>query len=143
VVIARVVGSDWAPRINPLDVGFDQAAHALACGKVMLASLSPGARHAYLSEHGLPALTPRTTTEPQVLERELARVAETGLAADVEEFQLGQACLGVPVVGVNRTVSGCVALSVPAAGFDAARPRLERHLRRAAERTSRALALTS
>ena len=64
------------------------------------------------------------------------------LAADVEEFQLGQACLGVPVVGVNRTVSGCVALSVPAAGFDAARPRLERHLRRAAERTSRALALT-
>ena len=44
VVIAHVADSSAAPRVDPLDVGFHQAAHALAFGKVMLASLAPADR---------------------------------------------------------------------------------------------------
>ena len=117
VVIAHVADSSAAPRVDPLDVGFHQAAHALAFGKVMLASLAPAARREYLRERGLPVFTERTTTEGARLERDLARVATLGLGADIEEFQPGLACVAAPVVGADGTVTGAVSVSVPAASW--------------------------
>jgi len=120
VVIAYVADSSEAPRVDPLDVGFHQAAHALA--KVMLASLPPAARREYLRERGLPVFTERTTTEGARLERDLARVATIGLGADVEEFQPGLACVTAPVVGIDGAVSGAVSVSVPVATLVEDRP---------------------
>ena len=143
VVIAHVADSSAAPRVDPLDVGFHQAAHALAFGKVMLASLAPAARREYLRERGLPVFTERTTTEGARLERDLARVATLGLGADIEEFQPGLACVAAPVVGADGTVTGAVSVSVPAAKLVADRPRLEAAVREGAARISRALAIAS
>jgi len=85
VVIAYVADSALTPRVDPLDVGFHQAAHALAFGKVMLASLTPADRREYLSERGLPVFTEHTMTEGARLERDLDEVARLGIGADVEE----------------------------------------------------------
>lgn len=141
VVIAYVADSSEAPRVDPLDVGFHQAAHALA--KVMLASLPPAARREYLRERGLPVFTERTTTEGARLERDLARVATIGLGADVEEFQPGLACVAAPVVGSTEpSVARCPSRyrSPPWSRID---PRLEAAVRDGAARISRVLAVAS
>jgi DNA-binding IclR family transcriptional regulator len=143
VVVAHVADSAETPRVDPLDVGFHQAAHALAFGKVMLASLSPSARREYLRERGLPVFTEWTTAEPARLERDLARVATVGLGADVEEFQPGLACVAAPVVGADGIVTGAVSVSVPVATLDGERARLEATVREGAARISRLLAVAS
>jgi DNA-binding IclR family transcriptional regulator len=143
VVIAHVADSTETPRVDPLDIGFHQAAHALAFGKVMLASLSPADRREYLRERGLPVFTERTITEEARLERDLARVATVGLGADVEEFQPGLACVAAPVVGSDGTVTGAVSVSVPVATLTGERARLESAVREGAARISRILAMAS
>jgi DNA-binding IclR family transcriptional regulator len=142
VVVAHVVDSATTPRVEPLDVGFNEAAHALAFGKVMLASLPPAAWREYVEDHELAPITSRTITGRQALEREFAQVAMAGLATDVEEFRPGLACMAAPVVNREGAVVGCVSLSVPAPTFAARRPVLEQAVRQGARRTSRALTLT-
>jgi DNA-binding IclR family transcriptional regulator len=143
IVVAHVADSPATPRVEPLDVGFNDAAHALAFGKVMLASMSPSDRQGYLEQHGLPAFTQQTTTDPQELDRELRQVAKRGIATDMEEFRAGLACVAAPVLGADGTVVGCVSISVPAATVEpaAALQRLTAIVRQGAMRTSRALAL--
>jgi len=58
IVLAHVVDSSRCPRIDLLQVGFAESAHATAFGKLMLATLTPGARRSYLVTHGMPQLTP-------------------------------------------------------------------------------------
>ena len=139
LVLAHVVDSPEAGRVDPLDVGFGAAAHALACGKVMLAALAPRDRREYLHQRGLPAFTERTTTDRARLDQELAQVAAEGLATDQGEFRPDVACLAAPVVGHDGRVAGCVSVSLPAAEFRRRRWRLEPVLREGAARTSRAL----
>jgi DNA-binding IclR family transcriptional regulator len=141
IVVAHVADAPETPRVEPLDVGFNDAAHALAFGKVMLASMPSADREQYLDEHGLPAFTERTTTEPPSLERELRDVARRGIATDIEEFRPGLACVAAPVLGLDGTVVGCVSISVPAATMEEALPRLTAIVRQGAMRTSRTLAI--
>ena len=129
------------PRVDPLDVGFNDAAHALAFGKVMLASLSPDDRHEYLEAHGLPAFTEQTTVDGPELEVELKEVADRGLGVDLEEFRPGLACVAAPVLAADGTVLGGVAVSVPATSFQHAQPRLAAAVRQGARRIGRAVAL--
>jgi DNA-binding IclR family transcriptional regulator len=143
VVIAYVADSALTPRVDPLDVGFHQAAHALAFGKVMLASLTPADRREYLSERGLPVFTEHTLTEGARLERDLDEVARLGIGADVEEFQPGLACVAAPVVGGDGAVIGAVSVSVPAVTIAETRQRLESAVREGAARISRVVALAS
>jgi DNA-binding IclR family transcriptional regulator len=81
------VDSPDAPRAQPLNVGFDDAAHASAYGKVVLAYMSTGERREYLSSFGLSRLTGRTITRLEELEDELAEVRAFGSASEIEEFQ--------------------------------------------------------
>ena len=114
IVIAHVVDSPRFPRVEPLNVGFHEAAHATAFGKVMLATLTPGERRAYLKQHGMPRLTPMTVTDRWELEADLDLARIRGVVAEVEEFQLKTACMGAPVRDASGTVVGAIALSVPA-----------------------------
>ena len=141
IVVAHVADAPETPRVDPLDVGFNDAAHALAFGKVMLASLSPDDRHEYLEAHGLPAFTEQTTVDEPELEVELKEVADRGLGLDLEEFRPGLACVAAPVLAADGTVLGGVAISVPAASFQHAQPRLAGAVRQGARRIGRALAL--
>ena len=141
IVIAHVVDSPRTPRVEPLHVGFHEAAHATAFGKVMLATLSPGDRRSYLKEHGMPQLTPMTVIDRWELEAELDLARVRGVVTEVEEFQLKVACVGAPVRDGSGAVVGAIALSVPAREYADRRLRLERVLRQGAEQAGHAIAL--
>jgi DNA-binding IclR family transcriptional regulator len=139
VVLAHVVDSPRRPRIQLLDVGFHEAAHATAFGKVMLAAMDADTRRAYLARTGLPRVTPRTVVQPALLERQLDHVRESSVAMELEEFQVGVACLASPVYSAGGAVASVVAISLPADEFLDRRWAIERAVRRAATTVARAL----
>ena len=141
IVIAHVVDSVRTPRVEPLHVGFHEAAHATAFGKVMLATLTPGQRRSYLNDHGMPQLTPLTVTDRWELEAELDLARINGVVTEVEEFQLKVACVGAPVRDASGTVVGAMGLSVPAREYADRRVHLERTLLCGAEQAGHAIAL--
>lgn len=139
IVVAAVADSPRYPRATPLDFGFDEAAHATAFGKVLLASLSRRRRRDYLSGAGMPRLTERTTVSATALDTELAQVEQVGVATEVEEFQPNLACLSTPIRDGSDNITGAVAFSVPADVFHSRRPRLERAARSGAARLAQLL----
>jgi IclR family acetate operon transcriptional repressor len=108
ITVIDIVDSPAAPRAD-LWVGFHEAAHATALGKAVLSALDGQARRAYLADHELPELTPRTVTDRRVLLRELAGVGDYAL--DREEYALGTACIAIAVP--SSSLVAAVAVSVP------------------------------
>jgi DNA-binding IclR family transcriptional regulator len=140
LVVAAVADSPRFPRATPLELGFHEAAHATAFGKVLLASMTQRERKDYLVGAGMPRLTERTLTSAAELDTELANVERSGMALEIEEFQPELACLSAPVHDIEHKVVGAVAFSVPAVQFGARRWHLERAARAGAARFSRLLA---
>lgn len=105
-----VADSPDAPRTD-MWVGFDDAAHATALGKAVLASLPEDELKDYLADHPMVDLTPATVTSRTVLLQQLHHSPE--LTSDDEEYAVGVACLAVPVP--SSTLVAAVAISVPAA----------------------------
>jgi len=56
--------------------------------------------------------------------QELHKVRELGWAQDDGHFQEGVCCIAAPFFGSGGSVTGSVAVSVPAARFSAARERI-------------------
>lgn len=139
VVVAHVEDSERRPRVQPLDVGFDEAAHATAFGKVMLASMGDAERDGYLSALGCPPLTPSTITGRQALAAHLGHVRESGVALELEEFQPGLGCMAAAVRERSGAVVASVAVSLPVAELRQRRWHLEKAVRRGAARVTRAL----
>jgi DNA-binding IclR family transcriptional regulator len=139
VVLAHVVDSPRRPRIQLLDVGFHEAAHATAFGKVMLAAMEPEDRREYLNRAGMGRITPRTITEPATLERQLHHVRDSSIAMELEEFQLGVACLASGVYSPGGAVTSVLAISLPAVEFLIRRWTIEHAVRRAAGTVARLL----
>ena len=141
VVIAHVADSPRRPRVQPLDEGFHQAAHATAFGKIMLAAMDPQQRADYLDKAGLQRWAPATICDREVLEEHLEHVRQSQLALDINEFQLGLACMAVPVHDQAGGVAGSVAISLPVPEFRARRWTVERAVRQGAARITRSLVL--
>jgi DNA-binding IclR family transcriptional regulator len=78
VVYLAIVENPGPLRIH-VQVGSRTYAHTTALGKALLASLPPETLDAWLSTHSLPALTPRTITDPERLRADLAEVRRWGL----------------------------------------------------------------
>ena len=133
-VVAEVVDAPGAAAVERFGTGVDEAPHATAFGKVMLASLPRDERRAYLAEAGLtPGAVPGAGDG---LGHELGQVRRAGLAHDVEEFRAGLACVAAPVRGDEGRIVGAVALAVPAASFTVRRGALECAVRAGAVRVS-------
>lgn len=143
MVVAYVTECHEHPRIQPLDVGFHEAAHATAFGKLMLAALDPPAREEVLDRWGTPPVTPATLTDPRVLRQQLAQVREHGLAVEVDEFQPDLSCMAAPVTDGAGRFLGAVAISLPTAQLRQRRWEVERAVRTAGVRATRTVALTS
>jgi IclR family transcriptional regulator, acetate operon repressor len=109
IVLAEVVDSPQTPSVD-LWVGFDDAAHATALGKAVLASIDDASRRDYLSGRTLPNLTPHTITDSRVLVRQLEQAGPYAL--DHEEYAIGTACVAAAVPSSSLTAA--VAVSVPA-----------------------------
>jgi DNA-binding IclR family transcriptional regulator len=119
-------------------LGRPSVAHATAAGKVMLAwtGRKPQAP--------LRAYTPRTVTDPEALERELAGVLRRRFAEAFEERERELNAIAAPVVGGDGELAAIVALQgpVPRFGKTAARRALPALLE-AAGAISRELGATS
>lgn len=77
--------------------------HPNAFGKAILAFLDPATVKALVTEK-LPALTPHTITSRKDLLAQLDKIRQTGLAYDMEEYNLGFFCIGAPVFDVTGKV---------------------------------------
>ena len=93
-------------------VGRPSVAHATAAGKVLLAF--GGGR---LPVGPLRPYTPRTTTDPAELGREIERVRSSGWAQAVGEREEGLNALAAPVFGTGGGLEAVLGLQGPAARF--------------------------
>lgn len=94
IFIDQVLG----PRTIRMEVkvGTRMPAHVTAAGKALLAWQTDAALGSVLSA-GLQGFTPQTLTDPEVLKREFALVRRRGWATEVEEHELGAACVAAPI----------------------------------------------
>lgn len=139
IVVAYVVDSPQRPRINTMDFGFTDAAHATAFGKILLSRMDEAEVTEYLHRHGMRAMTERTITVRTALARELARVRTEGIAVEREEFVPGASCLAAPVVDSAGRTLGSVAVSLRPPDFERRHRAIGPVLRDAADRVGRAL----
>jgi DNA-binding IclR family transcriptional regulator len=118
------------------ETGTRWPAHATSTGKVLLADLSDDERDALLAG-GLPALTPRTITDPRALVRELARVRQRGYAVATEELEPGFVAVGAPVRAAGGRVVAALGIGGPRTRLTPRRvAELARQLPPAADRVS-------
>lgn len=143
IVVAHVVDSPSRPRITPMGFGFNDAAHATAFGKILLAGMDPERRRTYLARHGMPSMTDQTLRTIPELEDALLRISENGIATEREEFILGASCLGAPVMNAAGQIVGSVAVSMETEDFDRRGAKIASLLRDTADRVGRALRATS
>ncbi len=143
MIVAHVAECPAHPRIRPLAVGFHQAPHATAFGKLMLSRLPVDDRETLLEHTGTPAVTAATVIDRSLLTRQLRQVRETGLAVEVDEFQDGLTCMAAPVTDAVGRFVGAVAVSMPTTRLRDDRRSVERAVRLGAVRATRAIALST
>ncbi|MBI3980005.1 MAG: IclR family transcriptional regulator [Chloroflexi bacterium] len=95
-------------------VGSRDALHATALGKAMLAFLPTDRANRLLASLSLTAITPRTITSLDALERELALARQRGYAIDDQENETGARCVGVPILDSARRPGAAISVSGPA-----------------------------
>jgi DNA-binding IclR family transcriptional regulator len=98
VTITAVAEGARSPYIDDLIPGFDDAAHATALGKALLATLSSEQRARFLKENGMQAYTPQTLTSLEALEADLAAGERRGMQIEINQFRNGLACAAVLAV---------------------------------------------
>ncbi|HEV7896704.1 MAG TPA: IclR family transcriptional regulator [Planosporangium sp.] len=143
MVVAHVAECHDHPRMRLLDVGFHHLPHATAFGKLMLAALDPDDREDLLERTGTPAVTPRTVTDRLLLRRQLDQVRTAGLAVETDEFQSDLGCMAAPVTDAVGRFVGAVAVSMPTSQLLRRRREVERAVRTAAVRATRAASLAT
>ncbi|MEV8514397.1 IclR family transcriptional regulator C-terminal domain-containing protein [Dactylosporangium sp. NPDC051484] len=96
-----VTATAEGPRTPPLDdlvPGYDEAAHATALGKALLATMSPDQRWRFLKEYGMRAYTSATLTSPEALDADLAAGDRRGMQIEIGQYRPGLACAAVMVI---------------------------------------------
>lgn len=93
--------------------GTRTAYHSTACGRALLAYGPEAMRRQVLALHPLTALTPRTTTEPARIEAILADCRRRGFVSEVEENELGAACVGAALLDGTGAAIAAVSIAGP------------------------------
>ncbi|SCL37663.1 DNA-binding transcriptional regulator, IclR family [Micromonospora pallida] len=97
VAITAVAEGARSPYLEDLMPGFDEAAHATALGKGMLATLTAEQRFRYLREYGMRPFTSGTLTTVEAFETDLAAGDRRGMQMELGQFRPGVACAAVLV----------------------------------------------
>jgi IclR family acetate operon transcriptional repressor len=92
--------------------GTRAAYHSTACGRALLAHRAEAKRRQLLGAAPLAAMTPRTTVDPLVIEGILGQCRRLGFAEEVEENELGAACVAAPLFGAGLDGEAVAAVSV-------------------------------
>jgi DNA-binding IclR family transcriptional regulator len=91
-------------------VGGRMPAYCTGVGKALLA-FAPPERLADVLAAGLVRRTPRTVVAPGLLEKELARIRERGVAEEHEESTVGIACVAAPVLDAGRRAVAAISIT--------------------------------
>jgi IclR family acetate operon transcriptional repressor len=92
--------------------------HSTACGRALLAYQPESFRKFIYSLGPLSPSTQRTITDPVTLEDVLERCRTDGWTVEMEENELGSACIAAPILGPNGEAVAAVSIAGPAARFD-------------------------
>lgn len=98
VAVTAVAEGPRTPLMDDLVPGYDEAAHATALGKALLATMSPDQRWRFLKEFGMRPYTSATLTSPEALDADLAAGERRGMQIEIGQFRQGLACAAVTVV---------------------------------------------
>jgi IclR family transcriptional regulator, acetate operon repressor len=113
--------------------------HCTAVGKALLAQLPPGGARALLERGGMPAYTPATITDPDLLLAHLEVIRKQGYAVDEGEQEVGVRCFAVAVPDAPGSLA--ISTSGPQARMtDDAAARIVPALRRTASEISEIIA---
>ena len=129
ITTLAVVRGRNAIQTAEVPLGNYQDAHSRASGKMLLALAGDSARERYLAAHPLNQRTPHTITDLDALREELASIAASGYAMDLEEYAEGVCCMAVPIN--DGTVPFAVGISSPASRFATEKTRYLSLIRRA------------
>ncbi|MGQ9371317.1 IclR family transcriptional regulator [Azospirillum sp. ST 5-10] len=106
------VEAAWPLRLS-FQVGQEVPVHCTATGKLILALQPPRERKRLLAALPLPALTPRTVTDPAALDEELARIRAQGYGTDDEEFVPAMVAVAVAVRNGPEPPVAAVSIHAP------------------------------
>jgi len=132
IAVAHVADSPAFPRIGQLHVGFAEAAHVTAFGKLMLAARDDDGVRRYLERNGAAALTTRSITDERTLLEQLDEVRAQQIAVEVDEYMPHLACIAAPVRSRSGRTVGAVSVSTDSEDFRSRAHDLERAVRRGA-----------
>jgi len=132
IAVAHVADSAAHPRIGQLHVGFAEAVHVTAFGKLMLAARDDAEVRRFLERRGAAAVARRSITGERELLEQLDEVRAQQIAVEVEEYMPKLACIAAPVKSRSGRTVGAVSLSTTAEDFAARAHELERIVRRGA-----------
>lgn len=93
--------------------GTRSAYHSTACGKAIIAYLNEDVRHAIYKVRPLTPLTPHTVVDACVLEVQLERVRQEGIAFDFEENETSANCVAAPIFDGFGEIAGAISVSGP------------------------------
>jgi DNA-binding IclR family transcriptional regulator len=113
-VYVHIASGEQAIRLDTR-VGTRQYLHTSALGKAILAHMPEDRFEQVIDRHGLPARTPNTVTEKDVLEDELDEIRRRGVAFDGEERAEGIRCVAAPITDNKNQLVGAVSVSAPSA----------------------------
>jgi DNA-binding IclR family transcriptional regulator len=103
-------------------VGKRFPAYATGVGKVLLANLSDvDLQQRYPANIQLPAITPTTITDPEILIDTIHTVRNQGYALDNEESTPGLRCVAAPVYDATGAIVAGMSISVPNIRFTESR----------------------
>ena len=139
IAVAHVADSAEHPRIGQLHVGFAEAAHVTAFGKLMLAAKDDAGVRRYLERNGAPAISTHSVTSENELLQQLDDVRALQIAVEVEEYMPKLACIAAPVRSRSGRTVGAVSLSTTADEFRTRAHELEKIVRRGAWHVSSSL----
>jgi len=94
-------------------VGGRAPLHLTSVGKLFLAEDDPQRVRAYATRTGLAGHTRNSITEYAALERELARVRQSGVARDDEELELGVRCMAAGIYDDQHKLVAGLSISAP------------------------------
>lgn len=92
--------------------------HLTSVGKLFLAADDPQRVRAYAARTGLAGHTKNSLTELPLLERELAKARQSGVARDNEELELGVRCMAAGIYDDQARLVAGLSISSPADRLD-------------------------
>ena len=92
--------------------------HLTSVGKLFLAFDDPQRLRSYATRTGLPGQTKNSITQLTVLERELSRARQYGIARDNEELELGVRCMAAGIYDDQSKLVAGLSISAPADRLD-------------------------